>query len=67
MITASKYTYQVHWSDEDSEYVATVLEFPSLSWMAQGPAEAEAGIRRLVAEVVEDMTDNNESVPQPLG
>lgn len=27
----NKYTYQVSWSEEDQEYVATVAEFPSLS------------------------------------
>lgn len=29
----NKFTYQVSWSEEDQEYVATVAEFPSLSWL----------------------------------
>jgi hypothetical protein len=28
------YTYRVAWSVEDGEHVATVAEFPSLSWLA---------------------------------
>lgn len=27
------YTYAVHWSAEDREFVATCAEFPSLSWL----------------------------------
>lgn len=28
-----KYTYQVGWPREDKRFVATVREFPSLSWL----------------------------------
>lgn len=62
-----KYTYQTSWSDEDQEFVATVTEFPSLSWLAPDRAQAEAGLLDLVAEVVEDMTQAGETVPEPLG
>lgn len=67
MIAAGKYTYQVQWSEEDGEYVATVLEFPSLSWLAENPAEAEGGVRSLVEEVVADMLENGEVLPEPFG
>lgn len=63
----NKYTYQVFWSEEDQEYVATVAEFPSLSWLATDRQEAEKGLFDLVAEVVEDMTQSGEEVPTPLG
>src|ERR1039457_5270707 len=33
------YTYRVAWSVEDGEHVATVAEFPSLSWLAPTPAD----------------------------
>jgi len=42
MPDATHYTYRVTWSAEDGEHVATVAEFPSLSWLAPTPVEAEA-------------------------
>ncbi|GAB7026681.1 type II toxin-antitoxin system HicB family antitoxin [Geotalea toluenoxydans] len=41
-------------------------EFPSLSWLAQTPEAALKGIRKLVSEVVADMVDNGETVPEPI-
>jgi predicted RNase H-like HicB family nuclease len=41
------YTYRVTWSSEDGEHVGLCAEFPSLSWLAQTPEEARAGIRRV--------------------
>lgn len=65
-VDAAHYTYRVTWSAEDGEYVATCLEFPSLSWLAESRGDAIDGLERMVAEVVDDMTDNGEDVPQPL-
>lgn len=62
-----KYTYQISWSEEDGEYVATVLEFPSLSWLDPERAQAEQGLLNLVAEVLEDMAESGEKIPTPLG
>lgn len=64
---ANKYTYQVSWSEEDREYVATVLEFPSLSWLAPHRQEAENGLVDLLAEVLDDMERAGEVIPTPLG
>lgn len=63
---AAKYTYRVRWSEEDGEYLATVAEFPSLSWLDKSQALAFAGIVDLVREVVKDMLANGESIPVPL-
>ena len=63
----SKYTYQVFWSEEDNEFVATVAEFPSLSWLDSDRSCAEQELLKLVAEVVEDMQVSGEVIPQPLG
>lgn len=60
------YTYRVTWSAEDDEYVGLCAEFPSLSWLADSQETALKGIRNIVAEVVEDMRDNNEKVPEPI-
>lgn len=63
----SKYTYQVFWSEEDNEFVATVAEFPSLSWLDSDRSCAEQELLKLVAEVVEDMQVSGETIPQSLG
>lgn len=60
------YTYRVTWSPEDNEHVGLCSEFPSLSWLAATPEEALAGIRRAVAETVEDLIANDEPVPEPI-
>lgn len=66
VLVNDRYTYRVTWSEEDEEYVGLCAEFPSLSWLAQTPEEALAGVRGLVAEVVNDMIPNNEQPPEPL-
>ncbi|WP_446009931.1 type II toxin-antitoxin system HicB family antitoxin [Candidatus Electrothrix sp.] len=60
------YTYRVTWSEDDNEYVGLCSEFPSLSWLAETQESALQGIRNVVAEVVQDMQANNESVPEPI-
>jgi predicted HicB family RNase H-like nuclease len=63
---ATHYTYRVVWSVEDGEHVATVAEFPSLSWVAATPVEALSGLADLVQDVVADMMANGEPVPVPV-
>jgi predicted HicB family RNase H-like nuclease len=60
------YTYRVTWSAEDDEHVGLCAEFPSLSWLAPSPEKALAGIRRVVAAVVDEMTASGEPVPEAL-
>ena len=61
-----KYTYRVTWSEEDAEYVGLCTEFPSLSWLAQTPEAALKGVSNLVHDVVADMRNNDEPVPEPI-
>ena len=79
-VSASHYAYRVVWSAEDEEYVATCLEFPSLSWLADSRNAAIDGLEALVAEyqslaraaeakvaeVVADLHANGEDVPVPI-
>jgi len=60
------YTYRVTWSPEDEEFVALCAEFPSLSWLAESPESALAGIRKVVGSAVADMKANGEDPPVPL-
>lgn len=66
MLQNDHYTYRVTWSEEDGEYVGQCIEFPSLSWLASEPETALQGIRQVVAEVVVDLQENGEQVPNPL-
>ena len=66
VLEQDRYTYRVTWSEEDQEHVGLCAEFPSLSWLAETPEEALAGIRQLVAQVVVDLQSNQELVPEPL-
>ncbi len=61
-----KYTYRITWSEEDNEYIGLCAEFPSLSWLAETPEKALKGIRKIVAEVISDMDQNNEKIPEPI-
>jgi predicted RNase H-like HicB family nuclease len=66
MPDATHYTYRVTWSVEDGEHVATVAEFPSLSWLAPTPVEALAGLADVVREVLTDLAASGEPIPEPL-
>ena len=61
-----QYAYRVMWSEEDGQCVGLCSEFPSLSWLDRTPEKALHGIRKVVAEVVQDMQAEGESVPEPI-
>lgn len=61
----NKFTYQISWSEEDQEYVVTVAEFLSSSWLDADRQQAEQSLLDLVAEVVEDIEASGEVVPTP--
>ena len=60
------YTFRVSWSPEDSEYIGTCVEFPSLSHLDASPEEAFQGIRNLVNVVIRDLVRQGEAVPDPI-
>jgi hypothetical protein len=45
----------INWSDEDQLFVATVKQYPSLSYLHKNPVEAAAGILDLVKEIRDDV------------
>jgi len=61
-----RYTYRITWSADDNEYAGLCAEFPSLSWLSKTPEGALRGIRRIVADVVEDMKKSGEPIPTPI-
>jgi predicted HicB family RNase H-like nuclease len=65
-MSVDHYSYRVTWSQEDGEHVGLCTEFPSLSWLDASPEKALSGIRKAVSEVVADMIQTGEPIPQPL-
>lgn len=61
-----KYSYRISWSDEDNQFIGLCAEFPSLSWLAASQDEAFKGICKLVTDVVQDMEEQNEIIPEPI-
>lgn len=63
----------VRWYAPDDEYVATCREFPGLAWLASTPEEADAGLRRAIAEAREDVAKDTPGAatvgarPHPAG
>ena len=66
MTDVKHYSYRVLWSAEDGEYVATVAEFPSLSWLHPDQTKALRGLVDLVANVVGDLEATGEPIPEPI-
>ncbi|MEV4117847.1 type II toxin-antitoxin system HicB family antitoxin [Micromonospora sp. NPDC049645] len=62
----SHYAYRVTWSVQDREFVVTCAEFPSLSWLAPSQIEALQGLQDRLREVIADMREQGEAVPQPF-
>jgi predicted RNase H-like HicB family nuclease len=54
----------VQLAPEDREFVATVAEFPSMSWLALDRVEALRGLKVLVEHVIEDMLTSGEHLPE---
>lgn len=61
-----KCSYKVMWSEEDQEYVGLVAEFPSISWLSKSQDAAFKGIRTVTKEIIADMKQQGEPVPEPL-
>jgi len=50
-------SFKVTWSVEDSLYVATVDEYPSLSWLSDTPIKALQGLEGLLRDEFEQTRD----------
>ena len=64
---AQRYTYRTGWSAEDEAFVARVLEFPSLAAHGKDSLAAHGELLRVVVEVLDDMKNTGEAIPEPLG
>ena len=50
---AGRYTYRVHWSEKDGQFVGTCVGFPGLAYKAPTRAEARTGIQDQVRDLLE--------------
>ena len=66
MVNCEHYTYRVTWSEEDNEFIGLCAEFPSLSFLAKARTAALDGIVDTVMMVVEDLSNNEETIPAPI-
>jgi predicted HicB family RNase H-like nuclease len=64
---AEEYSYNVAWSDSDGVFVARVTEFPSLAAHGSSQEKALREVRSVVGHVIEDMADEGDPLPAPLG
>jgi len=64
---AEDYSYTVAWSDEDDAFISRVSEFPSLAAHGKTQEKALKELRGVVRFVLEDLTENREPIPEPLG
>lgn len=46
------FDFRTEWSAEDGQHIGLCAQFPSLSWLADTPDEALAGIRKVVADAL---------------
>ena len=58
------YTYTLHWSAEDEEWVALCPSFHSLSWLDASPSKAVGGILNLVEDTLRSMELDGDTPPR---
>ena len=61
-----RYTYRVFWSEDDQEFVATCLEFPSLSGLSKDQMQALKEVKVAVGSAVDWMLEEGENPPEPI-
>src|SRR5438552_17341139 len=61
----ARYSVVVSWSEEDGEYMATSPEWPELSWLAPSEPDAISGLRRVIRDAIEVLTDDGSPIPAP--
>jgi predicted RNase H-like HicB family nuclease len=60
-----KYSFTLHWSDEDEGYIARCPEFPGLSAFGESPDEAIAEAQVALELMIETYQESDQSLPEP--
>ena len=66
MYKAQDYTFRIFWSEDDEEWVGTVVEFPLLSYLDAEYLSAAQGIKEVVESALEILKEEGNDAPQPL-
>lgn len=61
-----RYAYRVFWSDEDDEFVAVCLEFPSMSGLAKTQEQALVEVKLAVEGALEWIFEEGGKAPEPI-
>ena len=62
-MSASQYTYESMWSEEDRAFIARVKEFPSLEAHGDSRGSSIRALKSVIASVVKDLVEKGEDVP----
>lgn len=63
---ANRYAFNIEWSEEDQEYIATCPSFPGLSAFGATEEEALKEGKIALAGFIETFKENNTPLPEPL-
>jgi predicted RNase H-like HicB family nuclease len=63
-LSASQYTYEAVWSEEEKTFIARVKEFPSLEARADSRGGALRALKSVVYSVAKDLADSSTEVPE---
>ena len=66
-MSASQYTYEARWSEEDREFIARVKEFPSLEAHGDSRGSSIRALKSVIDSVLKDMVEKGEEVPPQVG
>ncbi len=60
-----KYSFTLHWSDEDGGYIARCPEFPGLSAFGDSAKEAIVEAQAALELMIEEYQENGQPLPEP--
>ena len=63
-MSASQYTYEAAWSEEERTFIARVKEFPSLEARAVTRGAALRALKSVVYAVAKDLTESGAETPE---
>lgn len=66
-MSASQYTYEAMWSEEDREFIARVKEFPALEAHGDSRGSSIRALKSVIDSVLKDLVENGEEIPAQAG
>lgn len=61
-----KYAFKIEWDETDQIYIGRCLELPTLGVHGNDPIEALNNIQLVVFNVIKEMKQNKEAIPEPI-